>query len=256
MARYIMPPAELPNYQSIAPFFYHVMNLPDGIVTSGCWDLRGREDDYFGHFNFKRKSVLELGPASGFLTAAMERRGAIVTAVELPDDGEWDFVPYATDAVAEKREMQRSHMPLLRSTFWFTHRALQLRAKMVHAHATDLPHDLGRFDVVVLASVLLHTKNPHDVIRQCAQFADTMLIVEPLYLDLEDKGPVIRFHPNTSDRLDSCTWWHFSTSFVREYLNVLGFTQSRMFLHRQRNAEVGRDADMFTMIASRGHGPA
>jgi len=38
--------------------------------------------------------VLEIGPASGFLTFEMEKRGADVISVEVTDEHGWDFVPY------------------------------------------------------------------------------------------------------------------------------------------------------------------
>ena len=51
----------------------------------GLWDLRQTVDDYLGRIDFAGKRVLEIGPASGFLTIEMERRGADVVAVELPE---------------------------------------------------------------------------------------------------------------------------------------------------------------------------
>jgi O-methyltransferase len=139
----------------------------------------------------------------------------------------------------------------MRATFWYTHRELGIKARMIHAHANELPTDIGHFDVVVLAAVLLHTRNPHDIIEQCARLAKTIIIVEPFYADLENKGPLIRFHPKVRDRVDLFTWWHFSTSFMCEYLRILGFDRLRIGKHDQRDLQAGRAADMFTLIASR-----
>ena len=56
--------------------FYHVMDLPAFGRVGGQWDLRGTVDDYLGRFDFRDKRALDIGAASGFLTFAMERRGA------------------------------------------------------------------------------------------------------------------------------------------------------------------------------------
>jgi len=47
-----------------------------------------------GNIEFNGKSVLELGPASGYLTFYMEQKGADVTSIDLSiDDNQWDVVP-------------------------------------------------------------------------------------------------------------------------------------------------------------------
>ena len=74
--------------------FYHSMSIPGVGEIVGLWDLRETVDDYLGRIDFAGKRVLEIGPASGFLTIEMERRGADVVAVELPDGVGWDFVPF------------------------------------------------------------------------------------------------------------------------------------------------------------------
>src|SRR5436190_7409780 len=74
--------------------FYHTMEIPGHGLVRGQWDLRGNVDEYLGNFDFAGKRVLEIGPASGFLTFELERRGAEVVAVDVGDQKPWDFVPY------------------------------------------------------------------------------------------------------------------------------------------------------------------
>jgi 2-polyprenyl-3-methyl-5-hydroxy-6-metoxy-1,4-benzoquinol methylase len=74
--------------------FYHTMDIPGLGLVQGIWDLRGYVDQYLGQMALAGKRVLEIGPASGFLTVEMEKRGAGVVAIEIPDEAEWDFVPY------------------------------------------------------------------------------------------------------------------------------------------------------------------
>ena len=76
-------------------YFYHTMELPrHGVIEGHDWDLRGRVDEYLGNVEFAAQRVLEIGPASGFLTFEMEKRGADVVCVEVTDEHGWDFVPY------------------------------------------------------------------------------------------------------------------------------------------------------------------
>ena len=78
--------------------FYHSMIIPGVGEIIGLWDLRQTVDDYLGRIDFAGKRVLEIGPASGFLTIEMERRGADVVAVELREGVGWDFVPFPGEA--------------------------------------------------------------------------------------------------------------------------------------------------------------
>jgi hypothetical protein len=73
-------------------YFYHTMELPGHGVMKGDWDLRGGVDDYLGKVAFAGQRVLEIGPASGFLTFEMEKRGAAVVSVEVTAEHGWDFV--------------------------------------------------------------------------------------------------------------------------------------------------------------------
>ena len=58
--------------------WYHSFDLPDSEEIRGRWDFRKNVDAHFDGYDFSGKRVLEFGPASGFLTVAMEQRGAEV----------------------------------------------------------------------------------------------------------------------------------------------------------------------------------
>lgn len=77
-----------------ACYFYHYMNLPGvGEVGTG-WDLRETVDDYLGNLDFKGKRVGDVGTASGYLTFAMEERGAEVVSFDMADGAQWNVVPF------------------------------------------------------------------------------------------------------------------------------------------------------------------
>ena len=78
--------------------FYTVQDIPGlSEPTKGEWDLRKNIDKYLGNVDFKDKTVLELGPASGCLTFEIENRGGEITSIELSlEEDMWDVVPNCT----------------------------------------------------------------------------------------------------------------------------------------------------------------
>jgi len=52
--------------------FYHTMDFGSGEIHHGAWDLRGGEREYLGFVDLAGQRVLELGPATGYLSFYME----------------------------------------------------------------------------------------------------------------------------------------------------------------------------------------
>ncbi len=103
--------------------FYHTMEVPGHGLMNGEWDLRGGVDDYLGRVAFAGQRVLEIGPASGFLTFEMEKRGAEVVSVEVTAEHGWDFVPYPASKLEEVFGPRRMVMQRLKNSYWFSHAA-------------------------------------------------------------------------------------------------------------------------------------
>jgi hypothetical protein len=57
-------------------YSYHTMEISGYGVMNWKWDLRRGVDDHLGRVVFADKRVLEIGPASGFVTFEMEKPGA------------------------------------------------------------------------------------------------------------------------------------------------------------------------------------
>ena len=119
-----------------------------------------RVDEYLGNVDFAGQRVLEIGPASGFLTFEMEKRGADVISVEVTDEHGWDFVPYPDARLEEVFGPRRIVMQQLKNSYWFSHAALQSKAKVYYGDAYNLPAALGEFDIAVMGAVLLHCRDP------------------------------------------------------------------------------------------------
>jgi SAM-dependent methyltransferase len=232
-------------------YFYHAMEIPGHGPVAGDWDLRGGEDDYLGRVALSGRRVLEIGPASGFLTFHMESRGAEVVAVELAPEGEWDIVPLAHLDLEQIRVERQDVMERLRNGFWFAHERFASKARVHYGSAYRLPPALGRFDVAVMGAVLLHTRDPLGVVQQCAGLADTLIITDLRHPEL-DGEPVARFLPS-SETDHWHTWWQLSPDLITRFLDSIGFDDVIVTLHDQRFVAHGDEIQlpMFTVVARR-----
>ena len=241
--------AEPLNVENIADcYFYHTMELPGyGVIEGRDWDLRGGVDEYLGNVAFAGQRVLEIGPASGFLTFQMEKRGADVVSVEVTAEHGWDFVPYPAARLKEVFGPRRIVMQQLKNSYWFSHAVLQSKARMYYGDVYNLPASLGQFDIAVMGSVLLHCRDPLRIVEQCGKMARTLIIVDMFHPDLEG-APVCRLAP-TPENFIWHTWWHFSTQIITQFLAVMGFTSSRTTTHEQLHR--GRAHMLFTTVGRR-----
>lgn len=230
--------------------FYHVIEFPDGFVSPGAWDLRRNVEDYLGHVAFAGKRVLEIGPASGFLSLHMERHGAEVTCIEPPIDAPWDFVPRAQPGIAERRQGFFSHLQRIRNSFWYAHTAFNSKVRLFEADAYRLPHALGTFDIALLGAVLLHCRSPVRMIESVAELTRDKIIITDCFTEALGDQPVCRLLPaDSNDIVD--TWWQFSPRFFVQYLGVLGFPHAVVKVHKQYYTSVEAWQSMFTVVARR-----
>ena len=229
--------------------FYHSITLPSGEVK-GQWDLRPRVGEYLGNLDFAGRSVLEIGPASGFLSFHMERCGAAVTCIEPSLERLWDFVPLTGFDLESWRQEFLGHIRQIRNGFWYLHALHRSRVRVVEAEPYRLPADLGRFDIGLLASVLLHCRAPFDLLAGVAAHVDDTMVVTELHNPGLGPEPLCRFHPQLSEP-QVHTWWTFTPQFFISALGVLGFPEARVTFHLQRSETLGTDVPMFTVVATR-----
>jgi SAM-dependent methyltransferase len=228
--------------------FYHSVDLPSG-EQSGLWDLRGNVDRYLGETDFAGKSVLEIGPASGFLSYHMEQKGAAVTAVEPSMERLWDTVPLESFAIEAWRRDFTQSITGVRSSFWYLHHHHGSKVRLIEADTESLPQSLGRFDIGVLANILLHTRSPISIMENVARHVTDKIIVTELYDANLGELPICRFLPKANiPQVD--TWWAFTPAFFKDAFAVMGFAHSKMVVHHQRRQD-GELIPMFTIVASR-----
>lgn len=207
-------------------WFYHTIDLPGIGLVKGHWDLREVTAQYLGDVTFDGKRVLEIGPASGYLTAHMDRQGAEVVAVEQPESAVWDFVPYGFGEAEWRKliETKRVNNEKLKNSFWLTHEKCGLKARAHYGKVEALPEEIGQFDIAVIALVLTHMRDPVAALAGCARrVREKLVVVERTHGDEPFKNrPVMQLIPNKENkRYDS--WWYFSPAFFAQLFDIMGF---------------------------------
>ena len=154
--------------------WYHVMELGDGQLTDGWFDMRPYVKHYGIPERLDGKRVLEIGTWDGFWAFELERRGAEVVALDLDDEADLDWPP-------RRRPKQ---FPAVRRGDGF--RLLkEIRGSSVERvncsvyHAT--PEELGTFDLVFCGSVLIHLRDQLLALERMANLCTGQLILAEEY---------------------------------------------------------------------------
>jgi tRNA (mo5U34)-methyltransferase len=202
------------------PFWYHTLDLGDGLVTPGYFDLRHIFDSIPFFPDVRGKRCLDIGTYDGFFAFEMERRGAAeVVATDIEDHLLWDWPPDVQPNLdnkifeGEKGDGFRLAAQLLDSK-------VDWRAINIY----DLnPDELGTFDVVTCGSLLLHLRDPLRALAAVRSVtAGVFLSSEEidLWLSVTSRHkPVARI--NGSGPM--CQWWNANAAGHRQMLTAGGF---------------------------------
>ncbi|APW44329.1 glycosyltransferase [Rhodoferax saidenbachensis] len=252
------PVVSTPSLREISPRaprredcdFYHSYTLADGEEVTGQWDLRPDSFAYLGDTGVTGQSVLEIGPASGFLSFYMEAAGASVTCLEPPMSHLWDVVPFKEFDHQGWRDEFTNTIEKVRNSFWYVHHQNASRVRMFEGDPYLLPEDFGPFDISLLASILLHCRRPFDMLQSVAERTRSTIIVTELHDPTLGEEPLCRLLPHTGVN-QVHTWWHFTPQFFISALGLLGFTQFRVTYHTQKQPAEDREVPMFTVVCEK-----
>jgi O-methyltransferase len=208
--------------------FYHSMDIPGFGRVEGEWDLTADTPSYLGNVSFEGKRVLEVGPASGYLSFWMEAQGASVVSLDVSDDFTFDVVPFWNIDRKSLSDFYVSEQKAVQNGYWFTHNAVGSRNRVHYGSGYLIPAELGKFDTGLMASVLLHNSNPMMIMDQVARLTTDQLIIADLcHADLTPNLPTIQLYPSIENEVWH-TWWRFSESFFVEAMKILGFPEVRV----------------------------
>ena len=190
---------QLPEAVAANRLWYHTLELAPDVVTPGWFDLRPIVErmpwpDVAG------RRCLDVGTYDGFLAFELERRGAAeVVATDIGGEEEWDWYPELREA--GPRALADLMGPEKGRGFRVAAEALGSSVERVELSVYDLdPDRMGRFDVVVCGSLLLHLRDPLralEAIRSvCSgQFLSAEEINLPLSV-LHPRRPLAQLRPH------------------------------------------------------------
>lgn len=109
-------------------------------------------DAYLSSAPVGGQRVPEIGTSDGFLCFELERRGAEVIALDLPEGGALDLRPPLDEAARAMAPALADGLRQTRNAFWLSHRPYGSRARLVEARAERLPRRLGEIDACFLGN--------------------------------------------------------------------------------------------------------
>ena len=238
--------------------WYHSFDLPDGRVVEGAWDLRGHEVPYFGGVELRGKRVLELGPATGYLSLYMERQGAEVVSFETGFDVSNDLLPVrGRETLGAKVQLMTETVERNHEGWWYLHNLYRSSVKFVQGNIYDMPSDLGTFDITFAGAILLHLRDPWGAMVEAAsRTTEYMIVTESLQdRDSPPTSNIMRFSPAAEH--DLTNWWSIYPGAVVSMLERLGFGDTTISEHTQKH-RLGHvataeytDMPMYTVVGKR-----
>lgn len=214
------PPADASLAERVAKtYWYHSIDLGNGIVTPGFMDHREIVPLYRLPDSLAGKRVLDVAKFDGFWSFQFERRGASeVVALDIREARELDL-PFRTRAQASDVDLSRP----FGAGFEIARQALQSKVSHLHCNVYDLdPARHGRFDLVHCGDLLLHLRDPalalarmRGVTSGAAIFSDTF------YPDCDraDGVPLMEYQGGRGDNI----WWRFGALSLRRMIEDAGF---------------------------------
>lgn len=230
-------------------YWYHTVDLGDGLVTPGLHDYRSKIDEFCFPHDMSGMNVLDVGSATGFFSFEFEKRGANVVSVEVPSLSEVDRFPYQDEArtapkiaamvaghssqsrddfdtVFNKSNSEDVYHYVLDGPFNFCREALGSQVERRYASIYDLsPAALGvdKFDLVFLGDLLLHTMHPLNALAAVTPLCDGTLVISQHLPTSLGSRPAVLYVGGDNPIHDHSTWWYPNLACFEQVLKKLGF---------------------------------
>ena len=217
---------ELRKRVAAIPAWFHAIDLGDGVVTPGTFDMAHWIRYYDVPERLDGKRVLDVGASNGYFAFEFERRGAAeVVAIDLPKWGQHDWTPRYRAQFAEKSEEMQEHIDqtTMRAGYDLCAEALGIeRVRKEEMAIYDLsPDRLGEFDLVFCGSMLMHVRDPIlglQAMRSVCKPDGELIISISTTADHVDE-PVAKF----VGKWNQCNWWVMSPRCLGDVLRCCDF---------------------------------
>jgi tRNA (mo5U34)-methyltransferase len=227
-------------------YWYHTIDLGGGLITPGLYDYRESISSFPFPSDMTGMKVLDVGPATGFFSFEFERRGARVTAMELPSLRDLDrfpgqsvesslariermIFPDSVNGLSQHRRGDNErevYRCLLEAPFEFC--KARLNSKVERRFSTIYDPDVGGdFDLIFVGDVLVHTLYPLKALAALAPLCRGSLIFAQVLPPGPQEPPAMLYTGGDDPNEDEVSWWLPNKSCLIAMLRKLGFAGVR-----------------------------
>jgi tRNA (mo5U34)-methyltransferase len=232
---------ELQREIDAIPYWWHSIDLGDGVVTPGKMAALARMDgracmqQALGILrlpDLRGKSVLDIGAWDGFYSFEAERQGAsrVVALDHYVWSVDWEAAGRSgsTASPHERAEAwQPERLPGKRG-FDLAHRELGSSVEAVVGDFMTMDLEpLGRFDVVMFLGVLYHLHNPFAAIERLTQVTAGLVVIESeavAFPGMEHLA-LCEFFESDERAGDATNWWAPNMQALTGMCRAAGFEQ-------------------------------
>jgi tRNA (mo5U34)-methyltransferase len=223
------------------PFWWHSIELGDGVVTPGTksLELLRTELELMQLPPLEGRSVLDVGGWDGFFAFEAERRGAIRVAVL--DHYFWSMELGAMTAYYRRcREEGVSPRPYHEMPFWHPDempgkRGFDVAREALGSRVQAIPVDfmavdlaqVGEWDVTFFLGVLYHMEDPLRALRRLATVTRELAVIETeaVVVPGYEHEALWRFFPGAELNNDISSWWAPNMPALAGAIVAAGFSQ-------------------------------
>ena len=226
-------------------YWYHTVDLPDGLTTPGIYDFRATYPCFLFPEQMRGLRVLDIGSATGFFAFEFWKRGAEVVSVDLPSLEALDRFPgqnvehvlreiehmmfpetaEASRGLARKYSAEQLYFFLLEGPFEFCRKLLGADIRRCRSSVYDLTEaKVGTFDLVFMGDILLHTINPLAALTAVAPLCRGTLVLAQVMPEAGDGKPAMLYVGGGDPEFDEVQWWWPNQACLVELLKKFRFS--------------------------------
>jgi len=230
--------AELEQLAASVPFWWHSMDLGQGVVTPGHRKLSDL-DAFAQKIRLAElvggKTVIDVGAYDGYMSFAAERAGAkrvvaldhYVWAYDIAKViARWRETGEQGVAMTESDDLWQPEALPGKKAFDTAHRALESGVESVVAEFMEMDiASLGQFDVVLFLGVLYHMRNPLESLRRMRLLTKGVAVIQThgvIVPGHEDRA-LFEFYPESELNNDPSNWWGPNLKGLEGMCRAAGF---------------------------------